>query len=47
MVEVAFFVGAIGALGGAISVIALRNPRMIMAANFRPPRSVCRGAPPQ
>ena len=26
MVEVAFFVGAIGALGGAISVIALRNP---------------------
>jgi NADH-quinone oxidoreductase subunit J len=26
VVEVAFFVGAIGALGGAISVIALRNP---------------------
>ena len=26
MVEVAFFVGAIGALGGAIAVIALRNP---------------------
>src|SRR5918993_3248836 len=26
MVEVAFFAGAIGALGGAISVIALRNP---------------------
>jgi NADH:ubiquinone oxidoreductase subunit 6 (subunit J) len=26
MVEVAFFAGAIGALGGAIAVIALRNP---------------------
>jgi NADH-quinone oxidoreductase subunit J len=26
MVEVAFFLGAIGALGGAIAVIALRNP---------------------
>ena len=26
MVEVAFFVGAIGALGGAIAVIGLRNP---------------------
>jgi len=26
MVQVAFFVGAIGALGGAIAVIALRNP---------------------
>ena len=26
MEEVAFFVGAIGALGGAIAVIALRNP---------------------
>ena len=26
MVEVAFFAGAIGALGGAIGVIALRNP---------------------
>jgi NADH-quinone oxidoreductase subunit J len=26
MVEVAFFVGALGALGGAIAVIALRNP---------------------
>jgi hypothetical protein len=24
--EVAFFAGAIGALGGAIAVIALRNP---------------------
>ena len=26
MEEVAFFAGAIGALGGAIAVIALRNP---------------------
>ena len=26
MVEVAFFAGAIGAIGGAIAVIALRNP---------------------
>ena len=26
MVEVAFFAGAVGALGGAIAVIALRNP---------------------
>ena len=26
MVQVAFFAGAIGALGGAIAVIALRNP---------------------
>jgi len=26
LVEVAFFVGAIGALGGAVAVIALRNP---------------------
>jgi NADH-quinone oxidoreductase subunit J len=26
MVEVAFFAGAIGALGGAIAVVALRNP---------------------
>jgi NADH:ubiquinone oxidoreductase subunit 6 (subunit J) len=26
MVEIAFFAGAIGALGGAIAVIALRNP---------------------
>ena len=26
MVEVAFFVGAIGALGGAIAVVTLRNP---------------------
>ena len=26
MEEVAFFFGAIGALGGAIAVIALRNP---------------------
>ena len=26
MVEVAFFVGAIGALGGAIAVVLLRNP---------------------
>src|SRR6187200_504439 len=26
MVAVAFFIGAIGALGGAIAVIALRNP---------------------
>ncbi|MGK2956745.1 MAG: NADH-quinone oxidoreductase subunit J family protein [Solirubrobacterales bacterium] len=26
MVEVAFFVGAIGAIGGAIAVVALRNP---------------------
>ncbi|MBK5232317.1 MAG: NADH-quinone oxidoreductase subunit J [Thermoleophilia bacterium] len=26
MVEVAFFVGAIGAIGGAVAVVALRNP---------------------
>ena len=26
MVEICFFAGAIGALGGAIAVIALRNP---------------------
>src|SRR3954451_1795850 len=26
MVEVAFFIGALGALGGAIAVVALRNP---------------------
>ena len=26
MVELAFFAGAIGAIGGAVGVVALRNP---------------------